>query len=41
MPALPIFIFIGSKGGAGTTTLCRELARAMRERQASPSLTPI
>ena len=32
MPALPIFIFIGSKGGAGTTTLCRELARAMRER---------
>jgi Flp pilus assembly CpaF family ATPase/cellulose biosynthesis protein BcsQ len=32
MPTLPIFIFIGSKGGAGTTTLCRELARAMRER---------
>ena len=32
MPALPVFIFIGSKGGAGTTTLCRELARAMRER---------
>ncbi|MGB7049889.1 MAG: ATPase, T2SS/T4P/T4SS family, partial [Candidatus Cybelea sp.] len=32
MAALPIFVFIGSKGGAGTTTLCRELARAMRER---------
>ncbi|HEX3368665.1 MAG TPA: hypothetical protein VHS56_03735, partial [Candidatus Cybelea sp.] len=32
MPALPIFIFTGSKGGAGTTTLARELARSMRER---------
>jgi pilus assembly protein CpaF len=27
----PIALFIGSKGGAGTTTLCRELARSMRE----------
>jgi pilus assembly protein CpaF len=29
----PIALFIGSKGGAGTTTLCSELARAMRERR--------
>ncbi len=27
-------VFIGAKGGAGTTTLCRELARAMRDRGA-------
>jgi pilus assembly protein CpaF len=27
----PIFAFIGAKGGAGTTTLCVELASAMRE----------
>ena len=26
-----IAVFIGSKGGAGTTTLCRELARALRD----------
>jgi pilus assembly protein CpaF len=29
---LPISIFIGAKGGAGATTLARELARAMREK---------
>ncbi len=28
----PIALFIGSKGGAGTTTLCCELARAMGQR---------
>lgn len=27
----PLFAFIGAKGGAGTTTLCVELAAAMRE----------
>jgi pilus assembly protein CpaF len=32
MNGFPISIFIGSKGGAGTTTLCRELARAMRDK---------
>ncbi len=32
MTGAPIFLFIGSKGGVGTTTLCRELARAMREK---------
>jgi cellulose biosynthesis protein BcsQ len=32
MSGKPIFLFIGSKGGVGTTTLCRELARAMREK---------
>jgi pilus assembly protein CpaF len=31
MNGFPISIFIGSKGGAGTSTLCRELARAMRD----------
>ncbi len=29
----PITLFVGSKGGAGTTTLCRDLARAMREKR--------
>jgi pilus assembly protein CpaF len=33
MTGLPISVFIGAKGGAGTTTLCYELARAMREKQ--------
>src|SRR5271170_4582169 len=32
MTGLPISVFIGAKGGAGTTTLCYELARAMREK---------
>jgi pilus assembly protein CpaF len=32
MTGLPISVFIGSKGGVGTTTLCLELARAMREK---------
>ncbi|HLY02477.1 MAG TPA: ATPase, T2SS/T4P/T4SS family [Candidatus Cybelea sp.] len=32
MAGLPISVFIGAKGGAGTTTLCLELARAMREK---------
>ncbi len=27
----PFFVFIGAKGGAGTSTLCVELAKAMRE----------
>lgn len=31
MNGTPIALFIGSKGGVGTTTLCTELARAMRE----------
>ena len=31
MPDSRIAVFIGSKGGAGTTTLCRELARTLRE----------
>ena len=31
MTATPAFlVFIGSKGGVGTTTLCTELARAMK-----------
>lgn len=29
----PIALFVGSKGGTGTTTLCRELARGMREKR--------
>jgi pilus assembly protein CpaF len=29
----PVALFVGSKGGVGTTTLCRELARAMREKR--------
>ena len=33
MTGTPIALFIGSKGGAGTTTLCAELARAMREQR--------
>ncbi len=33
MAQSPIALFVGSKGGAGTTTLCRELARAMREKR--------
>ncbi|HEY1883612.1 MAG TPA: ATPase, T2SS/T4P/T4SS family [Candidatus Cybelea sp.] len=33
MSDFPIWVFIGSKGGTGTTTLCRELARAMHEKQ--------
>lgn len=32
MASLPISVFIGAKGGAGTTTLCLELARAMRDK---------
>ena len=28
----PLVLFIGSKGGVGTTTLCREIARLARER---------
>ena len=32
MTEAPFLLFIGSKGGVGTTTLCRELARAMREK---------
>jgi pilus assembly protein CpaF len=28
----PISVFIGSKGGSGATTLCREVARAMRDK---------
>ncbi len=32
MTGFPISVFIGSKGGSGTTTLCRELARAMRDK---------
>ncbi len=32
MAGLPISVFIGAKGGAGATTLCLELARAMREK---------
>ncbi len=28
----PLAVFIGSKGGVGTTTLCREIARLARER---------
>jgi pilus assembly protein CpaF len=31
MNATPIALFIGAKGGAGTSTLCAELARSMRE----------
>jgi pilus assembly protein CpaF len=31
MSASPIFLFVGSKGGAGASTLCCELAKAMRE----------
>ena len=27
----PVSVFIGAKGGSGTTTLCRELARALRD----------
>ena len=27
----PVSVFIGAKGGTGTTTLCRELARSMRD----------
>ena len=32
LAGLPLSVFIGAKGGAGTTTICRELARAMREK---------
>jgi pilus assembly protein CpaF len=32
LAGLPLSLFIGAKGGAGTTTICRELARAMREK---------
>jgi pilus assembly protein CpaF len=32
MAGLPISVFIGAKGGTGTTTLCLELARAMRDK---------
>lgn len=32
MSNAPFLLFIGSKGGAGTTTLCRELARGMRNK---------
>ena len=28
----PFFLFAGAKGGVGTTTLCCELAKAMREK---------
>jgi pilus assembly protein CpaF len=31
MPDSRIAVFIGSKGGSGTTTLCRELVRTLRE----------
>ncbi len=31
MPNSRIAVFIGSKGGSGTTTLCRELVRTLRE----------
>ncbi|MGA7354753.1 MAG: ATPase, T2SS/T4P/T4SS family [Candidatus Cybelea sp.] len=31
MPDSRIAVFIGSKGGSGTTTLCRELVRKLRE----------
>jgi pilus assembly protein CpaF len=33
MNASPIALFIGAKGGVGTSTLCAELARAMREKK--------
>ena len=33
MTGSPIALFVGSKGGVGTTTLCCELARAMSERK--------
>jgi len=31
MSASPVIVFVGSKGGVGTTTLCRELARTMSD----------
>jgi pilus assembly protein CpaF len=33
MAGTPIALFIGAKGGAGTSTLCAELARSMREKR--------
>jgi pilus assembly protein CpaF len=33
MKGSPIALFIGAKGGAGTSTVCAELARAMREKK--------
>ena len=30
---LPVALFIGSKGGSGTTTLCTELSRAMKAKR--------
>jgi len=33
MTGTPIALFIGAKGGAGTSTVCAELARAMREKK--------
>jgi pilus assembly protein CpaF len=32
MTAQPLFLFVGAKGGVGTTTLCCELAEAMRDK---------
>jgi pilus assembly protein CpaF len=32
LAGLPLSVFIGAKGGVGTTTICRELARAMRDK---------
>ncbi|HEY6327318.1 MAG TPA: ATPase, T2SS/T4P/T4SS family, partial [Candidatus Cybelea sp.] len=32
MTAQPLFPFVGAKGGVGTTTLCCELAKAMRDK---------
>jgi pilus assembly protein CpaF len=33
MSGTPIALFVGAKGGAGTSTLCAELARTMREKR--------
>jgi pilus assembly protein CpaF len=38
MTVPPITLFIGSKGGAGTSTLCAELARAMAREKRSVAL---
>ncbi len=32
MTGEPVFLFVGAKGGVGTTTLCCELAKAMRDK---------